>query len=499
LPLRAEDWPTLGRDRTHNAVSPEKNAPTDWQFEIKDDKGKVTKAEKNIKWSAKLGSRSLGGPIVANGLVWVGTNNDGLRDPALVNPKRLHPKTKEPLPLDMAVLMCFRESDGKFLWQYASPRLPSFVNDTPSGGLGSTPHVEGDRLWLITNRCETACFDIGPLQRGTGLPKLLWKVDMVKEFGIFPHGFSMSGGLISSIAADAERVYAVTNNGVDEGHINIPAPDAPSLVAFDKKTGRAVWRDNSPGKNILHEQISSPLVIEVKGKTQVLVGQGDGWLRAFEANTGRLVWKCDLNPKGAKYDIGGRGRKNHDQAAPVHYDGLIYTAPGQDVEHYRGENELLCIDPTGAGDVSGELEGENGKGKPNPNSRVVWQYGGLDKDPKAKRDLLFCRTLSRCTIHDGLVYANDVDGFAYCLDAKTGKLQWTDDLKAACWATPLWVDGKVYVVDENGTVTIYGHGREKKVLAKIESDDSIYASPVFANGTLYIMTRTKLYAIPVTK
>src|SRR6516164_9701200 len=71
----AEDWPMWGRDQTRNMVSPEKNAPTDWQVEVKDDKGKIVKLARNIKWSARLGSRNVSAPVIASGLIWVGTNN----------------------------------------------------------------------------------------------------------------------------------------------------------------------------------------------------------------------------------------------------------------------------------------------------------------------------------------------------------------------------------------------------------------------------------------
>src|SRR5262249_25549064 len=158
---------------------------------------------------------------------------------------------------------------------------------------------------------------------------------------------------------------------------------APSLVCFDKKTGKALWQDNSPGKDIMHMQLSSPLVIDVKGRTQVIVGQGDGWLRSFDAKNGKLIWKCDLNPKGAKYDLGGKGDRSDVMATPVYYEGRVYISTGQDVDHYIGVGYLSCIDPTKAGDVSLELDDGKGKGKPNPNSGVVWRFGG--RNPESEK------------------------------------------------------------------------------------------------------------------
>src|SRR5262245_65383611 len=94
-PALAEDWPMFGRDRTRNAVSPEKGAPADWQVETRD---KKTPA-RNILWSAKLGSISMGGPVISNGLIWIGTNNSSPRDPKYTNPMKLHPVTKKPVPI----------------------------------------------------------------------------------------------------------------------------------------------------------------------------------------------------------------------------------------------------------------------------------------------------------------------------------------------------------------------------------------------------------------
>jgi outer membrane protein assembly factor BamB len=487
LSTRGEDWPMFGRDHTRNAVSLEKGAPIDWQASVPADKGAPVRTVRNLKWLAKLGTQSLGGPVVANGLVWVGTNNGQPRDAAIKK--------------DVAVLMCFRESDGKFLWQYLSSRLPGFVEDGPWHSMG-TPLVEGDRLWLHTNRSEALCFDVGPLRRGEGEPKLVWKIDMRKDFGVFPHAILMAMGFTPSPAVDGDRLFIVTGNGVDESHMRVPAPHAPSLICFDKKTGKTLWLDASPGKNIMHAQRSSPLVISVGGRTQVVVGQGDGWLRAFATESGRLIWKCDLNPKGAKYELGARGRRNYVMATPVFAEGRIYLAPGQSPEHMGGDNQLYCVDPTGEGDVSAELDDRAGKGRPNPNSHVLWRFGGpagKAEAEKLQRDILFSRTQTNCTVHDGLVYACDIEGYGYCLDAKTGRLQWWHDLQATCWATPLWADGKIYIPTEDGDMWIFAHGRDKKLLKQIEMGEAIRAMPIYANRTLYVMTERTLYAIQGTR
>jgi outer membrane protein assembly factor BamB len=148
------------------------------------------------------------------------------------------------------------------------------------------------------------------------------------------------------------------------------------------------------------------------------------------------------------------------------------------------------------GDVSAEIAvSENPlKVEPNKNSAVVWHYGG--PAPKGgNRDTLFGRTLSTCAIHDGLLYVADLDGFFHCLDAKTGQKYWDHDLKAAVWGSPFWVDGKVYMGNDDGDISIFADGKEKKQFGQIEMGRPVKTPPVVANGVLYVMVDTHLYAI----
>jgi outer membrane protein assembly factor BamB len=330
---------------------------------------------------------------------------------------------------------------------------------------------------------------------------------MRKELDILPHLPLMHAGFAASVAGYKDRLYVVTHNGVDESHITVPKPEAPSLVCLEKATGKVLWKDNSPGKSILDYQVSSPLVIEVKGQPLVIVGQGDGWLRGFDCATGKLIWKCDLNPKDSVHELGGVGTRNSIVATPIYYEGCIYIATGQDPEHSTGPAAFYCIDPTKQGDVSRELEAGPKKGKLNPNSAVVW-YTPTEVPAdaprvlvgKKKRDLLresrdfyYGRTIASCIAHEGLVYAAELGGFLFCFDAKTGKLYWISDLKGSIWGQPLWVDGKVYVGTDMGDVFVFAAGKVLKQLAKIEGEDRISAGLVFANGNLYVTLDSTLH------
>src|SRR5262249_35097051 len=148
------------------------------------------------------------------------------------------------------------------LYQYVSPRLGKGANgfeDFPGTGMGCSPLIEGNRLWLINNRSEVVWFDIEPLKKGAAEPKLLWSVDLRKEFGVITHFPMMMFGFHASVVGYKDWLYIVTGNGVDETHVTVPAPDAPSLVCLEKAGGKLVWKDNSPGKNILEHQVATPL------------------------------------------------------------------------------------------------------------------------------------------------------------------------------------------------------------------------------------------------
>ncbi len=494
---RADDWPMYGRDSTRNAVSPEKNPPLDWRIEEKDDAGKITAAGKNIRWKAELGSTTFGSPAVSGGLVWVCTNTYQASNPGIKQ--------------DAGRLMCFNERDGKLRWQYLTPRIGDRSHDGP-GSVGSTPMIEGDRLWFITNKWEVVCLDIGPLLKETGEPQEVWKLDMPRDLKVSALCTVMGPSMRCRIGASYKgMIYVITGNGVDATRKRVPAPDAPSLICLEKDTGKVVWQDNSPGKNILSGQWSSPLVAEINGRAQVIAPEGDSWVRSFDAMTGKLIWSFDANPKSSIYPM----TRNLLIAVPVLYENRVYVATGDDPEHSSGRGILWCIDPTREGDISEELDdgpmpagplpdvrrdpsrpGGARKGSSNPNSGVVWKFDKVDRRAKnvPEKDQMN-RTIGSVAAADGLVIATDYAGFVHCLDARTGKQQWAHDLEAETRASPLICDGKVYVATNDGQIVILVLSRNEKLLATRDFTSSIYCSPILANGTLYVTTQSTLYAI----
>ena len=109
------------------------------------------------------------------------------------------------------------------------------------------------------------------------------------------------------------------------------------------------------------------------------------------------------------------------------------------------------------------------------------------------------RTLGSVAIKDGILYIADFSGLFHCLDAKTGKVHWTYDMLSPSWGSPLIVDGKVYIGDEDGDVIVMQAGKDKKILAENNMGSSVYSTPVPANGVLYINNRNQLFALAESK
>jgi outer membrane protein assembly factor BamB len=289
----------------------------------------------------------------------------------------------------------------------------------------------------------------------------------------------------STLSICGNLLYACTSNGIDDKHDKVPRPDAPSLVALDKQTGRLVARDQERiGRRLLHCNWSSPMAGQVNGKTLVFFGAGDGMLYAFEppvpAADSRVqdlkrVWVCDCNPPGYRTRNGqpvpySKSSRNSPEGpseiigAPVLYQGRVYVAIGQSPLHGNGQGCLVCVDAA--------------TGTP------VWTSPLVD------------RSLATPAIAQGLLYLPDTTGNLHCFEAATGQRLWVHSLGAKSWCASAFVaDGKVYASTETAMLWVLKAGREKEVLSKARLN-TIPITPTAVDGVLYLPTQKSLLAIP---
>ncbi|GAB4128880.1 MAG: hypothetical protein Kow0040_04170 [Thermogutta sp.] len=479
-PMFAADQPQWGERFTRNMVSAETNLPA--RFD--------PPSGENILWSVDLGTDNYASPIVAQGRVYIGANNARPRDPRIQG--------------DRAVLLCLDEATGELQWQLAVPRLGEDPYlDWPRIGMCSPPTVDGDQLFTVTNRFEVVCLDVdgqrdgndGPYQdegRHMAAPDepplevtdkdadIIWLFDMPKEVGSYPHD-----GAHASILMDGRFLYINTGNGVDNTHRKIRAPDAPSLIVLDKRTGRLVAQDGERiGPRIFHATWSSPALGKIGGKRVVFFAGGDGVLYGFEAlpqdlpegpvRTLQRVWRFDCDPEAPKEDVhqyitNRRVSPSNIKSMPVFHDGRIYVTVGGDIWWGKREAWLQCIEAREEGDVT--------------KTALLWSY------PLQEH---CCSTPS---IVDGLVFVADCGRMVHCVDAETGQPYWTHNMRGDAFGSTMAADGKIYVGSRRGDFYVFAADKEKRILAEIDLGSPTASTPTAANGVLYVATLTRLFAV----
>jgi outer membrane protein assembly factor BamB len=449
-----------------------------------------TATGKNIKWVVPLGTKTYSTPVVAGGRVLIGTNNENPRDPRHKG--------------DRGVLLCLNEKDGSLCWQLVVPKLggDSYL-DWPRVGIVSPATVDGNRIYVMTNRAEVVCLDLNgqangndgpykqegrymapagskPIEVGRKDADIIWIFDLRSGVGMYPHD-----GANSSILLYGESLYANTLNGVDNTHRRIPRPQAPSLIALDKTTGRLIAKDNERiGPRIFHSTWSSPALGNVGGQTQIFFCGGDGVCYAFEPIKSaqaaaavqmlKRVWRFDCDPAAPKENVHEYSRNRSEgpsnvMSMPVFYNSRVYVTVGGDIWWGKKQAWLKCIDATKPGDIT--------------NNGEVWSYS------------LQNHCCSTPSIYNGLVFVADCGHNVHCVDAETGRPYWTHQTKGEIWASTLAADGKVYVGTRRGDFWVLAASREKRVISVIELDSPIVSTPTAANGVLYVATMKKLYAL----
>lgn len=487
---KGSDWPMWGRTPDRNMIGEAKNLPVnvepgDYVSGTDDIDPSTTE---NVLWVAKLGSQAYGNVTVAGGKVFAGTNNESPRDPKQLG--------------DRGVLMAFNEENGEFEWQLLIPKLGAGkVSDWEYVGLCSSPAVEGNKVYVVTNRGEAVCLDLNGLANGNDGPfqdeanymsadgnpveltnghaDILWIYDMREELGVFPHNVSSCSPLVVD-----DLLYVSTSNGVDWSHNNIPAPFSPALVALNKTTGELVGEEASQvSERVLHASWSSPAYGDINGTPLIIWGGGDGICYGFEpkpvvGSEGyeilNEVFRYDANPPEYRMKE-GKPIKYATYPGPseiistvVVHDNKAFALIGQDPEHGDGVGMLSAIDASMKGDITG---------------KAIWTYKDIG------------RTVSTPSIYNGMIFVAEYDGDIHCLDLDTGKVNWVHATDSRIWGSTLVADGKVYLPNEDGQLVVLAATKEKEELATVEFFTPIYSSPVVAKDVLYVATQTHLYAL----
>ena len=288
---------------------------------------------------------------------------------------------------------------------------------------------------------------------------------MCGRLGVFPHEATNS-----DVLPVGDLLMVSTSNGQNEGHTRVASPRAPSLIAVDKGSGEVVWRAIGAGEQVLHGQWSSPVAANVHGRMQVLFGGGDG---GCVPTTRRRVTKSGVltairrtpagfrAPESCRAVLSSLHRSSPTAWSSLRWDRVLGTAT---------DLHLFMRSVRTARETS-------------PRAGSVWtsrEVGRVVGTPIAK---------------DGLLYVGDVGGTVHCLDAATGAHVWKHETNGAIWGCLLLAGDRLYVGNEDGTMTILRAGRRKQLLAQIEMDAPLYSPPALIGDALYLATANRLYLI----
>ena len=396
--VMAANW-TEFRGPTGQGHSTEKGLPVNWS------------ATENVTWKVPIPGKGWSSPIYFEGQLYLTTSV----------PKN----TGDPNDQVLRTL-CLDAKTGKLLWS-----LPVFDQQgsqtdnihRKNSHASPTPITDGKFLYVHFGTNGTACLTLDG--------NLVWKNQQLKY--VPRHG---NGG--SPILVDDLLVVACDGADID------------FVVALDRKTGKIRWKTDRPVSIARKFSFSTPLLIEVDGKSQI-VCPGTGGVTAYEPKTGRSIWRVDY---GDGYSVIPR---------PVFGNGLVFVCSGYNTP------SLLAISPDGRGDVT--------------QSHTKWSLNrGIPHTP------------SLLLVGDELYLISD-RGIASCVDAATGKVHWQERLGGAFSASPTYADGKIYLQSEQGEAIVIKPGKTFVELARNKLEPRTYASYAVADSALFIRTERQLYRI----
>ncbi|MCB1230274.1 MAG: PQQ-binding-like beta-propeller repeat protein [Verrucomicrobiae bacterium] len=361
----------------------------------------------NVAWETDVPGAGWSSPVVVDGRIYLTSaveNGGGLSLRALA----------------------FNAADGQSLWdvEVFPVNEPTRIHKKNSPA-SPTPIFEDGKLYVHFGHDGTACLDASS-------GSVIWKQESLHYAPV--HG---NGG--SPIIVGDKLIFS------------IDAASDPFVVALDKKTGQVIWKTPRNVEVKRTFSFSTPLAIEVNGKTQV-VSPGSGAVISYDPETGAEIWRCDYDEG---YSVVPR---------PVYAHGLVYVCSG------FNQAKLYAIRSDGQGDVT--------------ESHVAWVYSKTV--PKESSPIVV----------DDLLYFNDDKGVATCLDAKTGDVQWQERLAPGGYsASPIYADGHLYFQNGEGVATVIRPGRKFDKVAENEIGEPGLASYGVADGALFLRTESKLFRI----
>lgn len=227
--------------------------------------------------------------------------------------------------------------------------------------------------------------------------------------------------------------------------------DAAFVIALDVRTGKVRWKTNR--RYPADQAYTTPLVIRVGDRDQ-LVSVGAYRAAAYEPRSGKEIWRVSYRD----------GFSNVPR--PVYGHGLVYIATGFQ------QPSLIAVRADGTGDVTRQIAWTQQRAAP--------------------------YTPSPLLVGEELYTVSDI-GVAAALDARTGVPRWQQRLGGNYSASPVFADGRIYFLNEEGQTTVIAPGTEFRVLARNQLDGTTLASIAVSGGSMFIRSDRSLYRVGTPK
>ena len=393
----AENW-TQFRGAGGQGISNEKNVPVKWS------------TTENVAWRVAIKGEGWSSPVYQDGRVYltaaVPIEGGGKLDRSLRT-------------------MCLDAKNGEQVWD-----VEVFTQDSTNSKIHNknshaspTPIIADDRIYVHFGTKGTACLKLDG--------DVVWRNNSLQYSPV--HG---NGGC--PVLVDGALIYSA--DGASK----------PFVAALDAKTGKLRWKKQRPPiVNQRHFSFSTPLVLKIKGRTQV-ISPGSNMVIAYDPANGDTIWQVDY----VGYSVIPR---------PVYGQGLVFISTGYNTP------TLIAIDPTGSGNVT--------------ETHVKWT---LKKTVS--------HTPSFVLVGRELYFVSD-RGVATCLDAVTGEQHWQERLGGNYSSSPVVIDGKIYFQSEQGDAVVIEASSTYALLAKNSLKARTLASYAVADSSLFIRTKEHLYRI----
>ena len=347
-------------------------------------------------------------------------------------------------------VICWDAKTGEELWKHVTPVFNTEIPSARVGWASMTGDPETGNIYLHSVSGILRCY--------TGDGEVVWERSGTEEYGEIT-GY---GGRIATPVIDEERLILAMpcQNWGTTGN----PPPKHTFYAFDKRTGELLWVA-SPGGAIADTFYTNPVIAVIDGVRQLVSGNADGNVYGINARTGETLWSFRMSRRGLNSSVVVDGN-------------YVYASHGEDDVVGVEFGRIQCIDASKRGDLT-----ESGN---------VWSVHGVKAGYASP------------AIHDGVLYVVTDTGELIAFDGKNGDRLWSHRLGTVGKGSPVYADGKIYVMEVNGRIHILKANREgveslSSVTLQASGDqkgtDEIYATPAIANGHVYFVTRDRTICI----